>query len=287
MSKKYAIFTMDVESFSDTGCVHDSGIPVDVSMMDGIDEYLSILESHNIKSTLFVVYDSIRHIKDKIKGYIEKGHKIALHGYDHSSPVRMSAEDFRKSTMFAKELLERDYNIRIKGFRAPFFGMDNDRLQVLMDLGFAYDSSRLDFEAARYSGMLDMKDFKKVDKHVYCKDGFCEFGIPKHRYCGVNMPVGGGGYIRLGFWPFIRDFLISYLRRSNYYVFYLHPFELSKEKMPRIPHLKSYDQYYLSHGLRDYGIKIERIIKMLKKRSFEFITFEEYTDILNKKYNSK
>lgn len=282
MNNKYAIFTMDVEAFSDTGCVHDSKFPIDISMMDGIDEYLNILEKYDIRSTLFVVYDSIINIKDKIRDYISRGHRIALHGYDHTSPVNQDTDSFKKNTALAKTLLEEEFGIKIKGYRAPFFGMDDEHLRVIRELGFKYDSSRLDFEAARHSGMLNMRSYKQVNKCVFHKNGFCEFGIPKHKYFGLNMPVGGGGYIRLGYWPFIKDFLNSYIKKSDYYVFYLHPFELSKQKIPHIPHLKSYDQYYLSHGLNDYGAKIEHIIKMLKHNGFEFVTFDEYAKIMNK-----
>ena len=41
--KKYAVFTMDVESFADTDCISTSGLHVDVDLMDGFEEYLNIL----------------------------------------------------------------------------------------------------------------------------------------------------------------------------------------------------------------------------------------------------
>ena len=38
--KKYAVFTMDVETFADTECLSSSGIQVDTDLLDGFEEYL-------------------------------------------------------------------------------------------------------------------------------------------------------------------------------------------------------------------------------------------------------
>ena len=99
---------------------------------------------------------------------------------------------------------------------------------------------------------------------------------------GIPVPLSGGGYVRLGNWGFVLSMLSDYLRKSDYYVFYLHPFELSKQKVPHVPHLKPHDQWYLSVGLHTYRAKIETIIKLLKKFGYEFVTFEEMADYYEK-----
>ena len=55
MNKKYAVFTMDVEAFTDTECVSYSGADIEVDLLDGFDEYIKILDKYGIKSTLFTV----------------------------------------------------------------------------------------------------------------------------------------------------------------------------------------------------------------------------------------
>ena len=51
--KKYAVFTMDVEEFTDTECVANSGETVTRDMLDGLDEYIRLLEKNHIDFATF------------------------------------------------------------------------------------------------------------------------------------------------------------------------------------------------------------------------------------------
>ncbi len=280
MAKKYAIFTMDMEEFSDTGCVRESGYPVQNEMLDGVDEYIRLLDRHGIKATLFTVCHAVDAVKTKMHQYVARGHKIALHGFDHQAPLTMSNQQFRENIRQAKEKLEKEFGVEILGYRAPFFSMDNERLDILKELGFRYDSSWMDFSQLPHKKHIDISDFTQILKNVFYKNGFFEFGIPCQKIFNHNFPISGGGYVRLGAWPFIRGLINQYIAENDYYVFYLHPFELSQQKIPQIKNLKPHDQYYLSHGLRNYRMKIDMIIVMLKKMGFEFVTFEEYMHLV-------
>lgn len=57
---------------------------------------------------------------------------------------------------------------------------------------------------------------------------------------------------------------------------------MSREKVPVYRKLRPWDQIYLSAGLKTYREKVEQIIIMLKEAGFQFVTFEELTDIMNK-----
>lgn len=279
---KYAVFTMDVEAFSDTECVFNAGYTGDVQALDGLDEYMNILDKHGIKSTLFTVGKLAPKIADKIKVHIKNGHQLALHNYEHVAPMDMSVEQFRNQLKYAKESLSELFGTEIKGFRAPCFSMDKERLEVLRELGFRYDSSHLDFLRARHTVNLDLSDFKQLRDGIFCNNGFFEFGMSKQEVFGKSFPISGGGYVRLGYWEFIKSLINQYIKKHNYYVFYLHPFELTHEKIPFIKGLKSYDKYYLSTGIKTYAAKVEYIIKSLKDQGYKFVTFEELTDIMSK-----
>lgn len=281
-NKKYAVFTMDVEAFTDTECVSAAHTDISSDMLDGFDEYIKILDKHGIKSTLFTVGCLAPKIKDKIKKHIAVGHQLALHSYDHVAPMDISLEKFKEQTAKAKQMLDEMFDTEVKGYRAPCFSIDKSRLEVLQELGFTYDSSYLDYPKARHVVDLDLSDFTQLRDGMFKKDGFYEFGLSRHHVFGHRFPISGGGYVRLSNWGFVKALIKQYISRNNYYVFYLHPFELTKEKIPTIKNLKSYDKYYLNVGLRSYASKIESIIKMLKKRGYEFVTFEELTDIMNR-----
>lgn len=286
-TKKYAVFTMDVEAFTDTECVANSSQNVEVDLLDGFDEYMRILDKHNIKSTLFTVGSLAPKMADRLQKSMRNGHRLALHSYEHIAPMDVSEETFRHETAKAKEMLNNMFGTEIIGFRAPFFSLDDKRLCILKELGFKYDSSHLDFSKARHTVNLDLKGFKEVSKDIFHSGDFFEFGLSKHKIFGKPYPISGGGYVRLSNWGFIKSVIRQYLQKNSYYVFYLHPFELTTQKIPFLKELKPYDQFYLQYGINTYGNHIEQLIRMLKKLGYSFITFEELSEMLAKSHCSK
>lgn len=279
---KYAVFTMDVESFADTECISRSSFKdTDLDLMDGFDEYIGLLDRYGIKSTLFTVGKFAPKIADRLKKCIASGHRLALHSYDHTAPMNMTPAQFRADTRFAKELIYDKFGVEVEGFRAPCFSMDKERLDILRELGFKYDSSHLDFSKARYTTELDLSGFDKLTDGVYKSGDFYEFGLAKENVFGMPFPISGGGYVRLSNWGFIKNLIWNHIRKNNYYVFYLHPFELTKQKIPFISDLKSYDKYYIRAGIKSYAFKVEQIIKMLTKCGYTFVTFEKLSQLMS------
>ena len=279
--KKYAVFTMDVETFADTECISSSGIRVDVDLMDGLDEYIQILDKNHIKSTLFTVGDLAPRIVDRLQNYIGRGHNLAMHSYSHIAPMLVPVEQFRERTARAKEKMRNLFGVDVVGFRAPCFSMDKARLDVLQELGFRYDSSHLDYQLARHTVKLDLHNFQQLRDNIFRRNNFYEFGLSKEKFFGYPFPISGGGYVRLTNWGFIKALIKHYIHQNDYYVFYLHPFELTKQKVPFLKELKSYDKYYIKQGIRAYDRRIERIIEMLKKSGYEFVTFEQLVNIMD------
>ena len=279
--KKYAVFTMDVESFADTDCISASGIHVDNDLSDGFDEYINLLNKYNIKSTLFTVGDFAPKIADRLHKHIADGHKLALHSFSHVPPMSVPVEQFREKLRNAKKRMQDLFGVNVVGFRAPCFSIDADRLNVLQDLGFLYDSSHLDFKAARHTVKLNLENFKKLRHGIFRRKNFYEFSLSKEKVFGQDFPISGGGYVRLSNWGFIKTLISHNIRHNDYYVFYLHPFELTKQEVPRIKELKAYDQYYIKAGIQNYKQRIEYIILMLQQDGYEFVTFEQLVQIMD------
>ena len=279
---KYAVFTVDVESFGDTECVSNTGVEVQQDMLDGLDEYIRILDKYGIKATMFSVCRTALAAKERIAPHIANGHSLALHSMDHSVPCRLSNEKFREETALAQKLLSEAFGAEVTGYRAPCFGMDNDKLEILKELGFLYDSSRMNFTPARHCVGVDMQNFDEVRKGIFRSGTFYEFELICNRIFGRIFPISGGGYVRMCNWGLMRATIADYIRKNNYYVFYLHPFELSRQRMPKIPGLKFYDRFYLNYGIRSFPRRVERIIKLLKKNGYEFVTFEDLATRIDK-----
>lgn len=288
-NKKYAVFTIDVEAFSDTGCISALGKNVcsdaDARLMDGLERYLSLLEWHGIRATMFALASTAKKLGDRLREYVCRGHEPALHGLNHTSLDSMDSGRFREETLAAKELLEKELGTDICGYRAPFFSLDNEKLEILKELGFSYDSSRMAYPGSDHNGKLDVSGFDKVLCEAYRSGDFFEYGISHKKLFGMNVPISGGGYIRLSGpgWGAVRSMIESYAKAEDLYIFYLHPFELSQNTPPCPRELAAHDKYYLRHGLRDYGAKIETIIDILKRHGFEFVTFDDLTRKLKQK----
>lgn len=276
--KKYAVFTMDVEDFSDTECINNLNQEIDIDLLDGFDEYIKILDRHGIKSTLFTVGSLAPKIAERLKKCVDNGHRIALHSYEHIAPMKQTVGQFKSQVIKGKETLKKLFNTEVAGFRAPCFSIDNERLDILKSLGFKYDSSHLGFGAARHTVKLNLEKFKRLGKEVFCDNGFFEFGLSKEKIFGIPFPISGGGYVRLLNWGFIKNIIKYHVNQNDYYVFYLHPFELSKKEIPVAKELKSYDKYYLKKGINNYGQHIEQIIILLQNAGYEFVTFEQLVD---------
>ena len=279
---KYAVFTMDVEAFSDTECIRASGNRTEEELLDGFDRYISLLDRYGIKSTLFTVGRLAPQMTDRLRRCIRKGHRLALHSYDHIAPMTQSPEQFREQTLQARTQMSQLFNTQVEGFRAPCFSIDRQRLDIPKELGFRYDSSHLGFTKARHTVELDLDSFRQVRSNVYQQDGFYEFGISRQKLFGCSFPISGGGYVRLPHWGTIKHLIRRHIKKNDYYVFYLHPFELTCQRIPIIRKLKLYDQIYLHAGIRSYSQKIEQIIQMLKAHGYRFVTFEELTQIMSR-----
>lgn len=278
MNKKYAVFTMDVESFADTDCLSRAGIELEEDMLDGLDAYMEILDRHGIKATMFSVCRTALAAKERIASHLRNGHELALHSYDHTPLCQLSDEEFRSQTELSRKLLSETFETEISGYRAPCFGIDDAKLQILRGMGFSYDSSHLGFSAARHSMPVGFHGFEELRKGIRrCKD-FFEFGLTQDRLFGCDYPISGGGYVRLFNWGAMKTILWDYIRKNDFYVFYLHPFELSKMPIPSLPKLKMYDRFYLNYGLRSFRKKIEWIIGTLRRAGYEFITFRQLAE---------
>lgn len=285
--EKYAVFTIDVEDFADTECVAKSGQRVRRHMLDGLDVYIRLLEQYQIRATMFAVCRTALRERERVQRYVDRGHRLALHGLEHVPPCGMDDEHFRRATLAGKQQLEAAFHTQVSGYRAPCFGLDEEKLDIVRQLGFRYDSSRMDFPAARHVKHLDMTSYRELRPGIYRKGEFYEFSLSCQRLLGQNYPISGGGYVRLSNWSFVLPLLRSYLRENDFYVFYLHPFELSRQRQPELEDLKLYDQYYLHRGLLTYRRKVEAIISLLRTLGYRFVTFDELTERMENKSERK
>ncbi|MGH9857464.1 MAG: DUF3473 domain-containing protein, partial [Acidobacteriota bacterium] len=163
------------------------------------------------------------------------GHEVGCHGYGHQAIYDGTYEDFEYDLRRAKAIIENITGRALKSYRAPSFSITSRTkwaLGVLAEAGFEYDSSIFPVNHDLY-GIPDAPRFPYV-KMFDSEHGIKEFPPSTVRFCGLNFPIAGGGYLRLT--PY--RWTASAIRRLNTVenqpaMLYLHPWEIDSEQ-PRL-----------------------------------------------------
>lgn len=281
---KYAVFTMDVEDWYHLDYFLEKKVDNSFTMLDGIDKYLSILKKFEIKSTFFVLSCLADKLKYKLRDMSSMGHELACHGDDHTRPITIDVKSFKRRTYNAKKKIEDVTGMSVSGYRASSFSLDRERLDIIKEIGFLYDSSKNPFEEHPLYGKIDMKGFNKISPNVYRNKDFFEFETNSVSIFKKNIPVSGGAYLRVFPWQITSYMMKNYMKFGELYIFYIHPFELSASVTPQLDSSISLNtKMRFSLGRSTVEGKIIKLIKILKKEGFEFLTFSEIRkNIINK-----
>lgn len=271
--KKYAVITMDVEDWYHT-YFPEMDLDRDESLLNGLDVALDIMDRENIKGSFFVVGEIASALKEKIQHMDSCGHDIACHNWVHLRPITMGLEEYEEQLVKAKNQIENILGHTVSGYRAPSFGIDDDRLEIVRKVGFRYDSSKLQPQKSSKYGVLKLENYVEESPCIYKKDGFTEFEVSTQKIGSMNMLLGGG-YIRMLPWLFMKWMTKRYLKSGKPYIMYIHPIDLSPNPMPKVPGI-TFDRYLRTHIGRKHMVRrFKSVINMLKKAGYEFITLEQ------------
>ena len=200
------------------------------------EKILSLLDEFKIKATFFVLGWIAERYPILIRTIYNEGHEISSHGFNHQIIQQLTRDSFQNDIRKSKIILEDIIGRSIKGYRAPTFSITSSSLwalDVIREQGYLYDSSIFPIKHDRY-GIPDAQRFP----HVLNLNGACtinEFPPSTLRILGFNLPISGGGYLRL-----LPGRLLSWgIKRINEVdkqpaVIYLHPWEFDPQQ-PKIP----------------------------------------------------
>lgn len=275
--KKIAAFVMDVEDWYHLDYVDREKVDCNISVLDGMTNFANLLLDNGVKSATFsIVGDLVNKLVPELQKLHAQGFELACHDWDHIRPVEKSPSLFRADTIKVKKALESITGQSIIGYRAPSYGIDRERVDILRELGFRYDASRIDFSAHKLYGQIDMAGFRQVRKNIWQKAGFFEFGVGTVSVAGVTLPVSGGGYIRCFPWPFMSMLIKRYIKAHDFYLFYIHPYELTSQTLPNLPGgVNAVTRLKYRLGKSQTAPRIVKLIEMLKKSDFTFMSLGE------------
>lgn len=272
---KIAVLSMDVEDWYHTEYIKDTPCDRSYTMLDGLDVFAGILEEHDIRGTFFVLGELVDPIKARLRDLQARGHEIASHGWQHDRPIAVSTNAFAEELARCKKTLEDALGSPILGYRAACFALDRDHLQAIMDAGFGYDSSRIRFAENPLYGSLHLDDFTQISRNIVRKEDFFEFEISTLPMLGRNIPVAGGGYLRIFPWLLMKSLIRSFIRSNDFYVLYVHPSDLSRKTNPPLPKETSrLHRLRFNTGRQTTAGKIRSLIALLQESGYRFTSFD-------------
>ena len=196
---------------------------------------LEMFARMEVRATFFVLGWVAERFPGLIQAIGKARHRIGCHGYAHQMICGSSEKVFRNDLRRAKQILEDITGLPITSFRAPSYSITAKTLwafEVLGEEGFEYDSSIFPVVHDNY-GIPDAPRFPYI-KRLNCGRQIREFPPSTLRLLGSNIPVAGGGYLRL--FPYkLTAWAIHHLNHVERQpgMVYLHPWEIDPDQ-PRI-----------------------------------------------------
>lgn len=267
------VFSIDVEDW-----YQGLGIPLlrwdgyEKRIRIGMERLLELMNRYNIRSTCFILGKTAEDHPELIKEIHFHGHEVSTHGYSHELVYRMNPNSFRSDLRRSIDILSSLTGVSIKGYRAPFFSITKDSLwalDILFEEGIRYDSSIHPVINWRYG----IPSASRTGKIITTSKGYELFEIPVSTFPlrFFNLPVGGGAYMRIYRYEFLRYYLKKLLNTDGYINFYIHPWELDpKHPKIKLP-LRISGTHY--HNLESTYKKLERL--------FREFTFTSYSSALH------
>lgn len=220
---------------------------------------LEIAARENTTGTFFVLGWIAERYPALVKEIQDAGHEIGCHSQWHQLVYELGPDRFRFDLRESKDILQQITGKPVCLYRSPSFSITKESLwalDILAEEGFCIDSSIYPVRHDRY-GIPDSPtspyQVKTASGSLIQVPGMvCQVGA-------ANVPVGGGGYLRLLPWHVTKHLLKKVRRQNRPLNIYIHPWEFDPDQ-PRIQaSLKSKFRHY--QNLKTTASKITRMLQ--------------------------
>ena len=181
--------TIDHDAISDSIRRGDS--PVKFSHAEfgprvGAKRLLELLASRAIPSTWFVPGHTLTTFTDDTDAILAGGHELACHGWFHEDFAELGVGQTREVLDRSVEAIRAVTGAAPTGFRAPYWSLGTQTLELVEAAGFAYDSSLM-------ADDYDLYRVRRGDRHSMLEG--TRWGAPSGL---VEVPV----YWAMDDWPY-------------------------------------------------------------------------------------
>lgn len=275
--RKVAVLSIDVEEwyqleyFQNSECDETQEI-----LEEGTINFAKLLQKNNINATFFIVGNRIINSLELLKEIYLMGNEISAHSSKHLRPLSQTIVDFKHDAACVKDDLKEHLGVNEMGYRAPCFSLDKDRYDELVKLGYKYDSSKINAGLHPLYGELNIDEALSNWNNVYEKNGFYEFELPTVTFMNKKIPISGGGWLRILPWPLFKYLFNKFIKDSNTFFFFIHPFELTPKKIILPDGTSFLTRLRFSIGRGKALVRTQKLIELLKQNDFEFHTFSTF-----------
>ncbi len=234
---------------------------------------LDIFSTRDVRATFFVLGWIAERFPQLVVSIQKRGHEVSTHGYDHRQIQQQTREEFSQDVAKAIRVLEDILGEKVIGYRAPSYSIVPETLwawELLAEQGILYDSSVFPIKHDRYG----ISGLPRYPFTVNLDNGreLIEFPLSTVRILGKNIPIAGGGYLRLYPYWFVKWALKRINRQGHPAIFYLHPWEIDpfapKQEVSFLKKLRHYSNLWATEN------KIKALI-----RDFQFAPVKEVLDL--------
>ena len=249
-----------------------------------------------VKATFFCLGWVAERYPHLIQEIDRRGHEVSCHSYDHQLVYNMTPEQFREDVRTSKRILEDITGKEVIGYRAPSYSITEKSLwalEILGEEGYRYDSSIFPIHhdrygiptAPRFPFMVNLNgsrgdgpsmppDFERMPPWSSNRENsydryIVEYPISTVKVLGTNVPLSGGGYMRLFPYGVIRRGLSKINDDEKHpFVVYLHPWEFDPEQ-PRMNNISVLSKFRHYINLDGTAYKLKRLLNDFSFSSME------------------
>lgn len=271
-----AVLTIDVEDWYHLDYFNRHDCNNSITMLDGLDVFAKIIEERKIRASYFVLGEIAEKLGSHLRYQAASGNNINSHGWNHLRPLTIGIREFRDDLIRSRETIMDIIEKPVLGYRAPCFSIDRERLDIVCEVGYKFDSSKIDFGLHPLYGSIDMTGFSEIKGGIFMKGDFVEFEIGTFKVLDKKVPVCGGGYIRIIPWLLLKRWIRRFVEDGGTYILYIHPFELSLRKVPCFPQSTGLiSRFRFGYGRSKVRDRINALLDILGELGCRIITLDD------------
>jgi len=228
ISRRTSAITVDVEDAVNQAMRNFFGTEMEPTkrVYENTIRLLDLFSEYNTRATFFILGEVAQTFPELVKKISRDGHELGIHGYSHTPYNRLTNSEIRTEICKTKNLVEDISGNEVLGHRAPEFSINRSNfssiMKILMGAGIKYDSSIVPVRTKRYGWPGFTKD---IDWVTVENSKIIEAPLPTYGFCGKEIPVCGGGYLR-SFPYYFTKHSFNHVLKERPVITYLHPYEI-------------------------------------------------------------